>query len=99
MTILDILAFENLERVWIERTERQVREGRKKVTKSQFDLHIVRSTESGSAYEDTVEQDVPFMLLDSMEALDADVSMNSSHTSGTTPSFSLSHCSKKTPMP
>jgi chromosome segregation ATPase len=95
--VLDILGFENLERVWIERAERQVREGRKTVTKSQFDLHIVRSTESGTVYEDTVDhlseserevtglvfalagylahdlhETVPFMLLDSLEALDAD---------------------------
>lgn len=29
--------------------------GRRKVAKSQFDLHIVRSTESGTTYEDTVD--------------------------------------------
>jgi hypothetical protein len=95
--VLDLLAFENLERIWIERTERQVREGRTKTTETRFDLHVVRSTGSGAVYEDTVEhlseserevtglvfalagylahdlhEEVPFMLLDSLEALDAD---------------------------
>jgi hypothetical protein len=73
-----------------------VREGRKKVQRSVFELHVVRSTESGAAYEDTVEhlseserevtglifglagylvhdlhETVPFMLLDSLEAIDS----------------------------
>lgn len=95
--VLEILGFENLERVWIERAERTVRDGRQTVTKGQFDLHIVRKTDDGAVYEDTVEhlseserevtglvfalagylahdlhEEVPFMLLDSLEALDAD---------------------------
>ncbi|MFB6097141.1 MAG: archaea-specific SMC-related protein [Haloferacaceae archaeon] len=53
--VLDLLEYANLERIWIERTERQVREGRRKVTRSTFDLHIVRSTESGATYEDTID--------------------------------------------
>ncbi|WP_135302789.1 archaea-specific SMC-related protein [Haloarcula amylovorans] len=95
--VLDILGYENLERVWIERIERTVREGRRKVEKSAFELHIIRSTENGAAYEDTVDhlseserevvglifalagylvhdlhETVPFMLLDSLEAIDSD---------------------------
>jgi len=94
--VLDILGYENLERIWIERTEREVREGRRKVQKSHFDLHVVRNTESGAAYEDTVDhlseserevtglvfalagylvhdvhEVVPFVLLDSLEAIDS----------------------------
>lgn len=95
--VLDELAYENIERVWIERTEQEVREGRRKVTKSVFELHVIRETESGRAYEDTlnhlseserevvglvfalagyltheVHDTVPFMLLDSLEALDTE---------------------------
>jgi DNA repair exonuclease SbcCD ATPase subunit len=95
--VLDLLEYRNIERVWIERTEREVREGRRKVTKSVFDLHIVRATEDGSVYEDTVDtlseserevvglmvalagylvhevyETVPFMLLDSLEAIDSE---------------------------
>jgi len=96
-TILEILQYENLDRVWLERTEKTVREGRKKVERGSFDLHVVRSTDDGRTYEDTVDHlseserevtglvfalagylvhDVyevaPFMLLDSLEAIDSD---------------------------
>ncbi|MGM0604665.1 MAG: archaea-specific SMC-related protein [Halobacteriota archaeon] len=95
--VLDVLEYENLERIWIERVERTVREGRKKVERSVFDLHIVRKTGDGTAYEDTIDhlseserevtglvfalagylvhevhKTVPFMLLDSLEAIDSD---------------------------
>jgi len=96
-TVLDLLAYDNLERIWIEQTTTTVREGRQTKQQSQFELHIVRSTESGTVYEDTVEhlseserevtgiifalagylthevyQTVPFLLLDSVEAIDSD---------------------------
>ena len=96
-TVLDILEYENLDRIWIERRETEVREGRRKVTRTQFDLHIVRSSPDGTAYEDTVDhlseserevtglvfalagylvhdvhETVPFVLLDSLEAIDSD---------------------------
>ncbi|QLD89073.1 AAA family ATPase [Natronomonas salina] len=96
-TVLDILEYRNLERIWLERVEREVREGRRKVTKRIFELHIIRETESGATYEDTIEhlseserevtglvfalagylahnvyETVPFMLLDSLEAIDSD---------------------------
>ena len=95
--LLEILEYENLDRIWIDRTSRGVREGRRTVSKSSFDLTIVRSTDDGTAYEDTIEhlseserevtgfvfalagylvhdvyETVPFMLLDSLEAIDAD---------------------------
>jgi predicted nucleic acid-binding Zn-ribbon protein len=96
-TVLDILDYENIARIWLERTEQTVREGRRTVDKSVFELHVVRTTRSGTAYEDTIEhlseserevtglvfalagylvhdlhETVPVMLLDSLEALDAD---------------------------
>jgi len=38
----------------LERRETQIREGRRKVTKSVFGLHVIRSTDSGTTYEDTI---------------------------------------------
>jgi DNA repair exonuclease SbcCD ATPase subunit len=94
--VLDRLGYENIERIWLERTERSVREGRRRTTKSAFDLHIIRSASSGATYEDTVDhlsesernvtglvfaltgylvhdvyEAVPFMILDSLEAIDS----------------------------
>ncbi len=94
--VLDRLDYENFERIWIERRERTVREGRRNVERTTFDLHVVRSTASGTTYEDTVDHlseserevtgivfalagylvhevydAVPFMLLDSLEAIDS----------------------------
>ncbi|RYJ13156.1 chromosome segregation protein SMC [Halogeometricum borinquense] len=95
-TVLDILDYDNLDRIWIERTEQTVREGRRKVQKSVFDMHIIRSTDDGATYEDTIDhlseserevtglvfalagylvhdvhETVPFILLDSLEAIDS----------------------------
>ena len=95
--MLEVLEYDNLARIWLERTETEVREGRRKRTKGVFDLHIVRQTDSGTTYEDRVEnlseserevtglifalagylahevhETVPFMLLDSIEAIDSD---------------------------
>ncbi|AXR79366.1 DNA double-strand break repair Rad50 ATPase [Natrarchaeobaculum sulfurireducens] len=94
--VLEVLEYENIERIWIERVGETVREGRRTVERTTFDLHIVRSTEDGRTYEDTIEHlseserevtglifalagylvhevydVVPFMLLDSLEALDS----------------------------
>ncbi len=96
-SVLETLGYSNLERIWLERVEREVREGRRKVTKRAFELHIVRQTDSGVTYEDTIDhlseserevtglvfalagylahevyETVPFMLLDSLEAIDSD---------------------------
>lgn len=96
-TVLDVLEYENLDRIWIERLEETVRDGRQTVRRTVFDVHVVRTTESGTAYEDTVDhlseserevtglvfalagylvhdlhETVPFMLMDSLEAIDAD---------------------------
>jgi chromosome segregation ATPase len=94
--ILSVLNYENLERVWIERVQREVRDGRQKTIKTFFELHVVRSTQSETTYEDTadhlseserevtglvftlagylvhdVHEVIPFMLLDSLEAIDS----------------------------
>lgn len=96
-TVLGILQYDNLDRIWIERREVEVREGRRKVSRTRFDLHIVRSAADGTAYEDTIDhlseserevtglvfalagylvhdvhELVPFVLLDSLEAIDSD---------------------------
>ena len=87
--VLDILSYQNLDRVWIER--KQVG------GESQFDLHVVRTAGDGTAYEDRIDhlseserevvglvfalagylvhdvhETVPFLLLDSLEALDSE---------------------------
>jgi DNA repair exonuclease SbcCD ATPase subunit len=96
-SVLDLLEYANLERVWIERVEREGREGRRTVTERVFELHVVRTSDSGVAYEDKVDhlseserevtglvfalagylvhevyEEIPFMLLDSLEAVDAE---------------------------
>jgi DNA repair exonuclease SbcCD ATPase subunit len=92
-TVLGILDYENLTRVWIERKADRSNHDRDVA----FDLHVVRETADGAVYEDTVDtlsesereviglvvalagylahdvrETVPFMLLDSLEAIDAD---------------------------
>ena len=92
-SILDLLGYENIERIWIERIETPADDD----SQTRFELHIVRTTDNGAAYEDTIEhlseserevtglifalagylvhdlhETVPFMLLDSLEAIDSD---------------------------
>lgn len=55
MNILELLDYSNLERIWIEQTQQEVRDGRRKAIEETFELHIVRSSESGTTYEDTIE--------------------------------------------
>ncbi|MDS0284625.1 archaea-specific SMC-related protein [Haloarcula onubensis] len=89
-TVRSKLGYENVERVWIERTATDAAE-------SEFALHVVRSTAEGTVYEDTIDhlseseretiglvvalagylvhgvhETVPVMLLDSLEAIDAE---------------------------
>jgi len=96
-SVLEMLDYENLERIWIERKQESVKQGRRRVEKAVFDLHVVRSTDDGKTYEDTIdhlsesEREVtglifalagylthevheicPFLLLDSIEAIDSD---------------------------
>ena len=95
--VLELLDYDNVERIWIERVQREVREGRRKVTKTVFELHVIRTSASGAAYEDTVDHlseserevtglvfalagylahevydTVPFVVLDSLEAIDSE---------------------------
>jgi DNA repair exonuclease SbcCD ATPase subunit len=91
--ILDVLDFENLARVWIER---KTDDGGRGPPETVFDLNVVREDETGTVYEDVVAhlseserevvglvvalagylaheayEEVPFMLLDSLEAIDS----------------------------
>jgi chromosome segregation ATPase len=95
--LLDILDYDNIQRIWIERVQKTVRNGRQKEEQSIFDMHIVRETSEGKSYEDTiahlsesereftglvfalagylvhdVHERLPFILLDSLEAMDSD---------------------------
>jgi DNA repair exonuclease SbcCD ATPase subunit len=96
-TILDILGYTNLSRIWIERLFREDTGRPGSTEETMFELHVVRSTETGEAYEDTIDhlseserevtglvfalagylvhdlhETVPFMLLDSLEAIDSE---------------------------
>ena len=53
--LLAILDYDNIERIWIEIVEEEVRQGRRKTTERTFELHVIRSSDSGVAYEDTVD--------------------------------------------
>lgn len=90
-TVLGLLEYANLERIWLERLEPTTG------GEATFDLHITRITDEGTTYEDSVDhlseserevtglivalagylvhdvhERVPFMLLDSLEALDSE---------------------------
>ena len=52
--VLGLLGYDNLERVWIERINRRT-ESRRTGEKTVFELHVVRATETGAVYEDTVD--------------------------------------------
>ncbi|PSQ02705.1 chromosome segregation protein SMC [Halobacteriales archaeon QS_4_69_31] len=54
-TVLEILGYENLDRIWIERKQREVSKGRGTAEESVFDLHVVRSTDDGTTYEDSID--------------------------------------------
>jgi len=95
--VLETLSYENLARIWIERSTEQVKRGRRTVDESVFRLHIVRQTDDGRTYKDSIDhlseserevtglvfalagylvhevhQEVPVMILDSLEAIDSD---------------------------
>lgn len=53
--ILDLLEYENIDRIWIERVQETVRDGTKMGDKSTFELHVVRSTETDVTYKDTID--------------------------------------------
>jgi len=53
-TVLELLEYKNIERIWLERVETEVRNGRQTVTETKFEIHIVRKTQSGTTYEDEI---------------------------------------------
>lgn len=53
--VLDVLEYKNIARIWIERQEREAQQGRRKVKKSHFELHVVRESESGRTYEGMID--------------------------------------------
>lgn len=53
--MLAVLEYDNIDRIWIERKEVETNAGRRTVSETRFDLHVVRTTADGTAYEDTVE--------------------------------------------
>ena len=95
-SILEILEYENIERIWLEATGSPVGDSQD-VTERVFKLHIVRESATGTVYEDSIEhlseserelvglvvalsgylahevhEEVPFMLLDSLEMIDGE---------------------------
>ena len=91
--LLEILGYENIARVWIERLTADLGPD----ADSSFELHVVREADDGRSYEESVanlsesereliglvfalagylshdiHEDVPFLLLDSLEAIDAE---------------------------
>ncbi|MEF8871474.1 MAG: archaea-specific SMC-related protein [Haloarculaceae archaeon] len=53
--LLDKLDYDNIDKIWMERTEVEVREGRGKTTETQFDLHVIRENTDEEVYEDTID--------------------------------------------
>jgi DNA repair exonuclease SbcCD ATPase subunit len=53
--LVDELGYDNIERVWLERTEAEVDDSRSEVTERQFELHVVRTDSDGRGYEDSVD--------------------------------------------
>ncbi|MFW6382650.1 MAG: archaea-specific SMC-related protein [Haloferacaceae archaeon] len=96
-TVLETLDYDNLERIWIERTTEEAGYPTGgDVGSAAFRLHVVRSGPDGATYEDTIDhlseserevtglvfalagylvhevyEDVPIMVLDSLEAIDS----------------------------
>ena len=54
-SVLDTLGYDNLARIWIERSTEKRREGRRTVEQSVFRLHIVRQTDDGRTFEDSID--------------------------------------------
>jgi Chromosome segregation ATPases len=95
--VLELLGYDNVARLWLERVEQGGRSSRADTTGGAFELHVVRTSASGTAYEDTIDhlseserevaglvfalagylthrvfERIPVMLLDSLEAIDAE---------------------------
>ena len=122
-TVLEMPDYANLNCIWVERVEREVREGRRKVSRTIFELHVIRKSSPGVTYEDTVAhlseserevtgivfalagylchevyEELPFMLLDSLEASMPSGSRRSLSTSTTTQDTYSSRCYRETQL-
>lgn len=53
--VLEALGYDNLARIWIERSTEQTKAGRRTVEQSVFRLHIVRQTDDGRTYQDSID--------------------------------------------
>lgn len=53
--IVDELGYENIDRIWMERTEVEIEHGRGDDAKTQFKLHLVREDDANKMYEDTID--------------------------------------------
>ncbi len=53
--VLEMLGYDNLARIWIERSTEERKQGRQTLEQSVFRLHIVRQTDDGRSYEDSIE--------------------------------------------
>jgi DNA repair exonuclease SbcCD ATPase subunit len=53
--MLDMLDYSNIERIWIERVGTAEVDERSVSTDASFDIHVVRTTEDGSSYRDTID--------------------------------------------
>ncbi|MEF8828032.1 MAG: archaea-specific SMC-related protein [Haloarcula sp.] len=53
--LVDELGYDNIERIWLERTETEITDGRQNVTESRFELHVVRTDSDGRGYEDSID--------------------------------------------
>jgi len=50
--ILEALAYDNIERIWLDQSQRELEAGSQSLTERVFELHLVRSTDDGTVYED-----------------------------------------------
>jgi chromosome segregation ATPase len=54
-TLVDRLGYDNIDRIWMEKTEAQVKQGRRKTTETQFTLHVIRENDAEEVYEDSLD--------------------------------------------
>ncbi|MEF8937435.1 MAG: archaea-specific SMC-related protein [Halovenus sp.] len=53
--ILDTLEYDNIERIWLDPSQREIEEGSQTLTERVFELHVVRAADDGTVYEDRFE--------------------------------------------
>jgi chromosome segregation ATPase len=50
--ILETLEYDNIERIWLDPSQREIESGSQSLTERVFELHVVRSADDGTVYED-----------------------------------------------